>query len=266
MINKTLFAREVRSSYKLLFIFLAVLTLYGSMIVAMFDPKLGDSLNLMAESMPEIFAAFGMLDVGATLTQFIVNYLYGFLLIAFPLVFIVLLSNRLVARYVDRGSMAYLLATPNRRGRLARTQALVLLLSSLCIVLWMTGLCWGVSAALFPGKLEVEAFLSVNAALYALLIFLSGLCFCASCCCNDTRWSCGIGAGAGIAFLLIQMVSQVGEKFEGLKYINPLTLFAPKALLAGESWPVWGAAALAAAGLALIGAGIGAFSRRDLPV
>ena len=114
MINKTLFAREVRSSYKLLLIFLAVLTLYGSMIVAMFDPKLGDSLNLMAESMPEIFAAFGMLDVGATLTQFIVNYLYGFLLIAFPLVFIVLLSNRLVARYVDRGSMAYLLATPNR--------------------------------------------------------------------------------------------------------------------------------------------------------
>ncbi|MBC5582104.1 ABC transporter permease [Anaerofilum sp. BX8] len=266
MINKTLFAREVRSSYKLLLIFLAVLALYGSMIVVMFDPKLGDSLNLMAESMPQLFAAFGMLDVGATLTQFIVNYLYGFLLIAFPLVFIVLLSNRLVARYVDRGSMAYLLATPNRRGRLARTQALVLLLACLCMVLWMTGLCWALSSALFPGELDTGRFLAVNAALYALLIFLSGVCFCASCCCNDTRWSCGIGAGAGIAFLLIQMISQAGEKFEGLKYIDPLTLFAPKELVAGESWPIWGALALAVSGLALMGAGIVAFSRRDLPV
>lgn len=239
MINKTLFAREVRSSYKLLLIFLAVLTLYGSMIVAMFDPKLGDSLNLMAESMPEIFAAFGMLDVGATLTQFIVNYLYGFC------------SS--LSRWCSScccqtgwwpamwtGARWPICLRPRPARQLARTQALVLLLSSLCIVLWMTGLCWGVSAALFPGKLEVGAFLSVNAALYALLIFCPASAFAPPGCCNDTRWSCGIGAGAGIAFLLIQMVSQVGEKFEGLKYINPLTLFAPKALLAGESWPVWG--------------------------
>ena len=54
----TLFKREWKASWKLLAIFLAVLSLYGGMIVSMFDPKLGESLNMMAESMPQIFAAF----------------------------------------------------------------------------------------------------------------------------------------------------------------------------------------------------------------
>lgn len=81
MLNATLLKRGIKANYKILLIFMAVLTLYSSMIVAMFDPALGESLNAMAQSMPQIFAAFGMLHAGVTLIDFMVNYLYGFLLV-----------------------------------------------------------------------------------------------------------------------------------------------------------------------------------------
>ncbi len=51
-----LLRREIRANYKILLIFCAVFTLYGAVIVGMFDPKLGESLNAMAASMPELFA------------------------------------------------------------------------------------------------------------------------------------------------------------------------------------------------------------------
>ena len=84
MLNKTLFRKELKSNYIMLLIFLGVLSMYSYMITLMFDPKLGDSLNTMAESMPELFAAFGMADAGTTLLEFVTNYLYGMLFIAFP--------------------------------------------------------------------------------------------------------------------------------------------------------------------------------------
>ena len=115
MISMTLFKKEWKSNWILLLIFMGVLTMYSVIIVSMFNPEAGDSLRAMAESMPEVFAAFGMLDVGTTLLEFVTGYLYGMLLIAFPAVYLIILSNRLVARYVDQGSMAYLLATPVKR-------------------------------------------------------------------------------------------------------------------------------------------------------
>ena len=58
--NKTLFAKELRANLFVSDIIAAVLAMYIGMIVSMFDPELGESLDLMMQSMPEVFAAFGM--------------------------------------------------------------------------------------------------------------------------------------------------------------------------------------------------------------
>ena len=58
--NATLFRKEIKSNWILLVIFLGVLSVYSVMITMMFDPRLGDSLRMMADSMPQMFAAFGM--------------------------------------------------------------------------------------------------------------------------------------------------------------------------------------------------------------
>ncbi|WP_148412009.1 ABC transporter permease subunit [Murimonas intestini] len=266
MISGTLFKREIRANYILLIIFMGVLTMYSAMIVAMYGPGMGDGLKSMAESMPEIFAAAGMLNVGTTLLEFVVGYLYGILLVAFPGVFIIILANRLVARYVDQGSMAYLLATPNKRTKIAVTQALAMAAGIFVLIAYVAVLIIVVSQIMFPGELDMGKFFLVNVALFGMHLFFGGVCFLASCLFNESRLSYGTGAGIVIASILIQMISQVGDKFENLKYITPLTLFDPRGIIAGDTGALVQCVILYAAGLVMIAAGIVIFKRKDMSI
>ena len=232
--NATLFRKEIKSNWILLVIFLGVLSVYSVMITMMFDPKLGDSLRMMADSMPQMFAAFGMADVGTTLLEFVTGYLYGILLIAFPGVYIIILTNRLVAKYVDNGSMAYLLAVPDKRRKIVLTQGIFLLLTLVLMTAYCTALILAVGKMLFPGEMDTAGFLRVNAGLLGLLVFFGGACFCASCICNESKNSSAISTAVVVYSILVQMISQAGEKFENVKYATPLTLFDVDGLSAGD--------------------------------
>lgn len=266
MISKTLFLRETKSNYKIVLIFLAVLTMYGSMVVAMFDPKLGESLRSMAESMPQIFSAFGMTSVADTLIDFLASYLYGMIFIFFPLIFIILLSNRIMARYIERGSMAYLLATPVKRSKVAMTQAAFLIVGCLIMAIYVTVLCITCSAIMFPGALDIGKFLLLNVGLLGVFVTFSGICYCSTCLFSDSKYPYGIGASLCVAFVLIKMFSQVSEKAEKFKYATPLTLFDTNGILSGEMNAYLGIALLYGIGIVLYGIGIVYFSKRDLSI
>lgn len=230
--NSTLLKKEIKSNYKIFLPFLLLIIMYCSIIVVMFDPALGKSLNMMKESMPEIFAAFGMSDTGTTLIEFISNYLYGFILIAIPLVAILILANRLVVRYVDRGSMAYLLATPHSRKQIVITQMITLILCTILMVVIATVVIIVVSTLSFPNMLTIQPLLMINIGLLGLLLFMGSICFLASCICNDTKNANALGGGFIIISILLQMISQVGDKFSFLKYCTPLTLLDVSGILA----------------------------------
>lgn len=264
MISIPLLKKEFKCNYKIILLFLAIVTMYGSIIVAMYDPKLGNSLELMAQSMPEIFAAFGMNSSATTLIEFVTNYLYGFILIVIPLIFIILMSSRLVARYVDRGSMAYLLATPNKRIKIITTQAMVMIISLLSIVIYTTVLVIVCANMMFNEGIDIAKFTLVNIGLFGLLIFLSGMCFLSSCCFNETKLSIGVGSGLSIFFILVQMLSQVGDKMEFLKYVTPLTLFQPEKLLHQNSEAIIYMLFLYGLGIVMFVIGILIFKRKDL--
>ena len=170
--NGVLFRRSARSLWKTWVVFAAVLSLYVSMITAMFDPKLNATLDEIVTAMPQLMNMVGMQAGSSSLGGFLINYLYGFLLLLLPLVFSILAANRLVARWVDTGSMAYLLASPNTRARVARTQALVLIAGGTLLTAYCTALAVGCAAAMFPGELDVPAYLVVNAGLLCLHLAL----------------------------------------------------------------------------------------------
>lgn len=264
--NMTLLKKEIKSNWLLLVIFLAVLSMYGSMITMMFDPKLGDSLRMMADSMPQLFEAFGMADVGTTLLEFVSSYLYGLLYVAFPGVFIIILNNRLIAKYVDNGSMAYLLAVPEKRRKIVMTQAAFLFLSLVLLVVYVTALVWGIGQVLFPGELDIPGFIRVNVGLLGMLVFFGGACFCASCFFNESKNASAVSTAVVVYSILLQMISQVGDKFENVKYATPLTLFDVSGLGAGDKQAMSMCAVLYAAGLLLAAVGIVRFSKRDLPL
>ena len=247
--NRTLFAKELRANLFVSLIIAAVLAMYIGVIVSMYDPELGESLDAMMQSMPEMFAAFGMSVQATTLIDFMLNYLYGFLLTIFILVLILIVANKLMVRYLDRGAMAYLLATPNSRTRIA-----------------LTSLEAGFAEALFPGELDMQALMQVNAGLLALWLAMSGLCFLSACLFSNATAALWVGGGLNILFFLMQMVSQVGDKFEFLKNVNPLTLFDYYGLAAGDASAVGGAIALTVGAVALFAVAVAAFDRRDLSI
>lgn len=263
MFSLTLFKRDIKSNYKLILIFLAILTLYSVSIVYMYDPKTTSAFEEMAKSMPEIMKAFGMASVGSNLTEYIANYLYGFIILMFPIIFIIILGNKLVISYVDKGSMAYLLATPNKRVKIALTQAVFMWVSSAILLIYTTGIIIFFSNSLHGGELDIKTFIIINVSLYFIQIAVSGICFFASCISNDTKLYFTIGAGVPILFYLLQALANVGDKLENLKYFTLFTLFNTGDIIAGKSLVIPIGVSLIIA-LVFYGAGIYIFSKKDL--
>lgn len=264
MINKTLFVKEWKSNYKILLVFMAVLTVYISIIISMFDPKLGNVLEEFTKAMPELMGMFGMANIETTLVGFICNYLYGMLLIAFPMVYFIMLSARLVVRHVDKGSMSYLLSNGNSRSVVIRTQILVMLTNTLALIGYCALLELVCSQIMFPGELDIAAYLRLNAGLICLHIFISGYCFAISCICDEYKTAMLFGAGVPVLFLLMQMLSNMDGAAKVLKYMTLFTLFKPYDVLDGKTEAYVGCGILVLIGVSCFFVGKKIFERRDL--
>lgn len=264
--NLTLYKKELRASWKLLVLFGAILTMYIVMIVDMFDPEMAEALKQFEQMMPELMSAVGMVGATDTLAGFMVTYLYGFLLLVVPMVYSILRANALVARYVDSGSMAALLAAPVPRGRVVRTQLGALYTGMVLLVGYCTAVQAASAALLFPGALDGAALLRMNAGLLVLQLFLASVSFFFSCLCDDTRGSIALGAGVPTLMYLVQMLANMGGKLEPLRWATVFTLYDPTALAAGEAAGWQGAAVLLAAALVLNLAAGAVFCRKDLPL
>lgn len=266
MFNYTLYKQGIKGSWKMLLIFAAILTMYVSIIISMFDPEKMALLDEYVKVMPEIMAAVGMTAGATTLVGFISSYLYGFILIVFPMVFAILCGNKLIAKYVDRGSITYLLAAPVKRRTVAFTQMGVLVSGILALVLYVTILEFAASKAHITEAADIWDLILLNTGLLCLHLFIGGICFFCSCLFSDTKYSVGFGAGIPALAFIIQMLSNTGEQVENAKYATFLTLFKPDGIIAGEYDAIAGMIVLLAGAILLYAAAITVFSKKDLHI
>lgn len=265
--NLTLFKATTKANWVIGCIFLAVMFMYLSIIVSMYDPHDMNALNAMLETLPkELVSAMGFGTLATDLTSFIANYYYGFIIIMFPTIYCIIVANRLVARHVDRGSMAYLLSTPNSRLKIVSTQAMYLLVTVALLFGLVTIAGIGISEALFPGQLDMGSFVVLN--LCALLTFfaISGICFFFSCIFNDTKYSLAFGGGLPIAFFVINMLSNVSPDFGWLSNLTLFSLFNPSNIIAGDTSIIIPSLVLAGVAAVSYLGGIFIFKDRDLPL
>jgi len=266
--NATLYRREMKASWKLLVVFTAILTLYVVMIIVMYSPEMLTMFRQFSQTMPQLMSTFKM-DFSAeslTLLGYMVSGLYGYVLILFPMIYAMIRGNGLVARYVDRGSMASLLAAPVKRRTVAVTQMAVLLTGIVWMIVFTTGLELAAMAVHAPGQAELGKLLLLNAGLLALHLFIGGICFLASCIFSETRLSIAVGSGLPGLMFVLQMLSQAGDKTEAFKYATFFTLYKPEAIAAGESGAFAGAWILFAGAALLYLAAVAVFTRRDLSI
>ncbi|MEE0434304.1 MAG: ABC transporter permease subunit [Peptococcaceae bacterium] len=248
MINTTLYKREIKNSLKLLVILAAVMTFYVSIIVYMYEPEMMSLLDSYVEAMPDILAAVGMSSGATDLLGFMISYLYGFILLVFPMIYCILRGNGLLAKYTNNGAMSYLLAAPVPRRTIVFTQITALISGILLLMLYTTALEIGVAEHFFPGELDIAGLLTVNVGLLCLQLFIGSLCLLFSSACSDTKYSLTFGAGIPTLMFILQMLANVGDKAADLKYATFFTLFDPTGLADGDTtaWLCTGILLLAA--------------------
>lgn len=234
MFNKALFKLEWKTNYKILIIFCLILTMYTTIMINMYDPELGTALKAFSKSMPEIMAMVGMNGTPDTLVDFLAEYLYGFIMIVFPLIFGIILSLRSLVKKVDNGVMSYLLSSGVKRSTVWFTEMLVIVSNMLVLILFCTGLGIICSQIMFPDKLNILAYISINVGVYVLQLALLGICFMCSSIFNEYRLAALFGAGIPIIFILIQMLSNTKGSMTWLKYMTILTLFDSNKLINGD--------------------------------
>lgn len=266
MISKPLFKATIKQNLLVMLIIIAVLMLYLPIIISMYNPEMQDSLNEVLELLPQQFiSALGFANTSTTLLSFIATFFYGFLILLLPMIFTIVAANRSVAAHVDKGSMAYLLSTPNTRTKIAITQALYLLISITFIISLVTAVGVCISQILYPGELDIKGFIVLNLGVLLLYYALTGIGFFASCLFSDSKNSLMLGAGLPVAFLVLQMLSNVGESTEFVKYFTIYTLFDARKITANEgfflSFIILGVLAIC-----MYVAGVIAFKKRNLPL
>lgn len=264
MISYPLFKRNMVSCVKPFIVILAVLCMYTLVIMYMYNPKLSDMLNDFQEALPGVMEATGMTGAATNLLEWMQIYLYGFLMMLFPLIFTVIIVHKLLMSYIDNGSMANILTTPNSRGKIIRTQAL-------CIIIWMALLMAALTMVgiigaqiMFPDELNVTRYIMLNASTLLIQLLVCGIAFLAACISTESKTYYTFGAGLPLIFFLLQMISNMGEKLENLKYVTIYTLLPAVKIVRGEGGVLSLNLIMAGLAILLFAIGIVWFERRDL--
>lgn len=264
--SMTLFRNTLKRNWVLLAIFLGVLSMYMTVMLSMYDPDDMETLSSMIELFPpELMKAMGFESIVTNLTGYLASWLYGLLMLGFPLVYCIILGNRLVAKMVDNSSFAYLLSTPNSRVKIIVTQGIYALASVAALMTFMLGVGVLLSAVVFPGMLDVWQFIRLNLTTMLVNMTVMMISFFFSCVFNETRFSLLFGAGIPVVFLLMKMLGGVSEGGSIIKKASIYGFYDPVKLVAGESMVSVNLIYMAII-LVLFTAGVMIFSKKRLPL
>ena len=265
--NWTLFKATLKSNRILWLVMASVLYMYTSVMTYMFDPENASAMAEMIDMLPESFGrAFGFDELALTLTSHMGQYLYGFIYLVFPMIFVILTAHGLIAKHVDRGSMSYLLSTPNTRRNIVATQAIYMLVSVTALFVVETILGIFTARAFFGDMLDIGTYIEFNLITLSMFFVVSGISFLASVFFNEARYSMAVGMGVPIAFFIIKVLWGAAPKLDFLKYFTVFSLMKPAEILGNSNYTYVTSAWLILAAVAIYTAAIVIFEKRSMIV
>jgi len=260
-----LFKYNIKNNKTLWLILVMVMLMYYIIIMSMFDPENIEALNNMLALFPEeLIKAMGFNNLGTTLLTFISGYIYGFLIFLFPMIITVVVNHKLVASLVDKGSMAYLVSGPYSRIEIIITQVLTSIFSIVLFFTVTTLVTTLTSELMFPNELDIGMYIYLNFYTIILYLAISSIAFFASAFANDAKLSISIGVGVPVTFLVIQMLSGVGDSLKWLENLTMYSLFNPELLIQGDRFVLVGMFSLATISLVLYSLGVYIFNKKNL--
>ncbi|MGG3651255.1 ABC transporter permease subunit [Bacillus pseudomycoides] len=267
--NKQLFLASFKENQKSIWSYSIGAAFYLWLLIWIFPSLVSaKGLNEMIDAMPDsVKKIVGMENSIQNVSDFLAGEYYGMLFLIILTIFSVTVATHVMACYVDKGAMAYLLATPVSRVKIAITQGVVLILGLLIIILATYGAgVLGAEWLLKDNNLNQEVFFKMNLVGGLLFFVVSAYSFLFSCICNDERKALSLSASVTILFYLLDMVGKLSDKLEWMRNISLFTLFRPKEIVAGtyNIWPV--SIGLTFGAICIFVVAIVLFKKRDLPL
>lgn len=261
MISLPYFRQVVKSNIKFLCVFTLVLCLFLVAMTNVFTPNTMDDLQsaVSGTALGHIFTGNG------TLIGFMSNSFYALMAIIFPMVYSIMVGNRLIAEKIDKGNMAGFLSTPTTRLQITLSSAFYFTMS--LVVMWGIASCVGIfSSNIFqPDALDIKTFLLLNLGVLLYHLVISGICFCSSCIFNSSKYSLIFGAGIPLYFFVISMFIKLSDNLDFLKYITLNTLFNTQNIIADNGYAKE-FVIMAVMTVVLYSIGIIWFQKKDLPL
>ena len=251
MFSFTIFKKAIKANYFLWSIVTLTTTLFLSTTLF--------AVNNLSSSGATLPGANGNIFVLLDQTFF---SMIGILL---PLIYVVVVSNKLVAKEVDNGSLAFTLTTPVGRTRLIVSRALFLFLFITLMFVILTAV--GVTTANVLGiDYELSTMLQLMSGLYFLELAFAGVAFLTSCIFNKTSLSLGLGVGITLGMFLLSTIGNLASELEGLKYLSFIQFYNVPSIIANNTNHLSNCMVLFILFAGLSSVGIQIFLKKNLPL
>ncbi|MDA7026406.1 ABC transporter permease subunit [Bacillus sp. CLL-7-23] len=269
--NLPLYKQMIKTNFKGMMSYAIGSAFYIILILGIYPSiaKNTEDIENMIDAMPESFLkAFGFENGLGSLEEFMSGEYYGLIFIVILSIFSVMLSTKLLAKMVDQGAMAYILATPTTRGKVAFTLASVLTTGLFLIMAFTTlaglvGYQWLIGGQF---DFDVSTFLLLNLAGFLLFFAVSGISFLISAISNDEKKALGLSGTITFLFFSLDLIGKLSDKTEWLRNLSLFSLFRPSEIVTGNAEITGVFFSLLAIGLVTFAIGIIIFKKRDLPL
>lgn len=243
------------------------LLIYVFSSIGMWDPEgievLQDMMDLLPPAMTNML---GFDNLGGSLTSYLLNYMYGFLMLLFPIIYTIMVGNRLVSKHATSGSMIFLLTMPYSRRRIMINQAIFYASGLLFIFLVNVTVMILFSNIMFPGMLDIGKLLIINLVTYGAHLILAGVTFLFSCYFDDSQTSVMCSSIVLIGSTVAYMVSNLGDGTAFLKYVSVFTFIDVDYILEGSGNGLLIGLLLTLIGAGSFVAGIELFDRKSIVI
>ncbi|OKP87473.1 hypothetical protein A3842_06335 [Paenibacillus sp. P3E] len=265
--NFSLYKAMMKGHGKFLFTcaFTGFLCLY---LLVMTFPLLSDSqqFNDVIKSLPKsVMDAFGIQGNLTNAVEYMAMNFYNSIYLYLLMAYTILTACQLVSRFVDRGSMAYLLSTPVTRRKVINTQAAVLVtgLVVMCLFTYLGGY-FGVLSFVNNSAFDLGVFTELNLIVMLIFLLIGSYSFLFSCIFDEEKTALGAGFGVTLLFYGLDMVSKLSEKLSWLKYCTIFTLYQPEKIIQGTYDTVSISLVLVVVSILIFAAASFIFQKRDL--
>ncbi|CQR47756.1 ABC-2 family transporter protein [Paraliobacillus sp. PM-2] len=268
--NLSLYSQMMKTNVKTFFGFGIGSAIYVTLMTSLF-PMIEDNMEEiegMMDMFPDALLRALGLETFNNYGQFISAEYYGLFYLLILGVFSVMMAIQLLARFVDRGSMAYLLSTRVSRAQVVITQILVLI-SGLIIIHILT-----FGAGFLAGEFLIETestiafseFFEINFVGFLLFFAVGGYSLLISSMFNDERNAFSLAGGLTFLFYGMNMMGKIVTDIEWIRHFTPFSLYEPGKIASGDA-DVWlSCIILAAIGLISYILAVFIFRKRNLPL